>query len=145
MTQIEKIKENIDSNKEISKRLKNESYYNQDQFINDAKRYIKALKEGRMICSIDKVSASGMSRTIKFLSCEKRSIDKSYIYLNYFAFFCTLAFSPADKNSHYFRISGCGMDMIFHTNYTIIHTLCDLGFINKEQCRYLAQQTPGVI
>lgn len=143
MKKLEKIKLNINSDKEIDKRLKGEIYYSQDRFICDAERYIKAIKEGRMICSIEKVSASGMSRTIKFLSCEKGS--RNYIYLNYFAFFQTLGFSPASKRSHYFRIHGCGMDMIFHTNYTIIHKLQRLGFIDKKRCESLAQMTPLVI
>ena len=57
----------------------------------------------------------------------------------------TLGFSPANKNSNYFRIYGCGMDMIFHTNYTIIHKLARLGFLNKKECESLAQNTPQTI
>lgn len=144
MRKNDRIKQNIANNKEISKKLQNESFYSEDQFIKDAERYIKAIKEGRMICNIDKVSASGMSRTLKFLSCGKGS-QGNYMYLNYFVFFRILGFSPADSHSHYFRIHGCGMDMVFHTNYTIIHQLHRLGFISKKQCSNLAQQTPNCI
>ena len=37
------------------------------------------------------------------------------------------------------------MDMIFHTNYSIIRKLGNLGFITKGQVRKLEQQTPTVI
>ena len=98
-----------------------------------------------MICNIDSVSASGMSRTIKFLSCEKSKRENRFMYLNYFVLFRVLGYTVAGKYGSYFRVSGCGMDMIFHTNYTIIHKLQRLGFISKKQCNHLAQQTPTVI
>ena len=140
MKKIERIKQRIEADKEISKRLRSEEYYSQNQFISDCERYIKAIKEGRVINSIGSVSSSGMSRTIKFLAPEKTT----YGY-NFFAMFRTLGFSPVGKYGDYFRISGCGMDMVFHTNYTNIHKLFRLGFINKKQCEHLAQQTPTTI
>lgn len=143
MKKIEIINAKIKGNKEISKALSSESYYSKDQFIKDGIRYIKAIQERRIICSIGSVSASGMSRTIKFLAPEKGKYG--YSYLNFFAFMRALGYTPANKNDHYFRIGGCGMDMIFHTNYTIIHRLQRLGFINKKQCSSLAQETPQTI
>lgn len=146
MKTIERLLNKIEANKELNKAISNEDHYTFEQFISDAQRYIKAIKEGRMICSIDSVSKSGMSRTIKFLSCEKSNYNKGqFNYLNYFAFFRIMGYSPASKYGDYFRISGCGMDMIFHTNYTIIHRLHRLGFMNKKTCDSLAQQTPNVI
>jgi hypothetical protein len=59
--------------------------------------------------------------------------------------FTILGFTKSRSNDFYFSIGGCGMDMIFHTNYTIIHRLHRLGFINKKQCDFLAQQTPTTI
>jgi len=112
-----------------------------DQFINDAKRYIKATREGRMLCNIDTVSKSGMSRTIQFLSCEKFPKSNQFDYYNYFAFFRALGYKPTNHNAT-FRINGCGMDMVFNTNYNIIHKLHRLGFISKKECEFLAQQTP---
>jgi hypothetical protein len=97
-----------------------------------------------MCCSIGSVSSSGMSRTIKFLAPEKNIKRGEYQYLNFFAFFRILGYTPV-KDSHYFRINGCGMDMVFHTNYSIIHKLHRLGFITKKQCEQLAQATPQVI
>jgi hypothetical protein len=84
-----------------------------------------------------------MSRTIKFLSCEKTKTG--FYYSNYNCLFDVLGFTPAKGNDFYFRIGGCGMDMIFHTNYTIIHRLHRLGLINKKDCERLAQMTPSVI
>ena len=140
MKNIEAIKVNI--SKEINFAKLN--YYNIDNFISDSKEYISAIREGRMINSIGSVSGSGMSRTIKFLACYKNRTGKQYYYRNFFAFFKSLDFSPV-KDSDYFRINGCGMDMIFHTNYTIIHRLKRIGFITKKQCERLAQMMPNTI
>ena len=138
---LTKVTSNIEANKELMKAINNNSYYTVEQFISDAKRYIKAIKEGRMICSIGSVSQSGMSRTIKFIECSKGKT--SYHYYNFYALFSVLGYRKT--KSDYFSIGGCGMDMIFHTNYTIIHKLHRLGFINKAVCDSLAQNTPTVI
>lgn len=117
-----------------------------ERFEEHAQRYIKAVKDGRMVCSIGSVSASGMSRTVKFVEVAKNSkpCRKNYSVLNFFEFFQMLGYSPI-TNSDFFRIGGCGMDMIFHTNYTIINRLHHLGFIGRKTCDDLAQQTPSVI
>lgn len=145
MKKLEKITRNIEANKELLKNITNNNYYSVEQFTKDANDYIKAIKQGRMLNSIGSVSSSGMSRTMKFTSCEKNQRTKGFYYRNYFAFFKALGYSEANKNDHYFRISGCGMDMIFHTNYSIIHNLTRLGFLSKKECENLAQQTPNTI
>lgn len=119
---------------------------NRENFIYDAKRYIKAVKEGRLICSIDSVSRSGMSRTLKFVEMAKckKPFYKPYAMLNFYNFFLMLEYTPA-RDSGYFRISGCGMDMVFHTNYSIIRTLYRLGFMDGATCEKLAQCTPNTI
>lgn len=133
----------IEGNKELMKAINNCKYYSVEQFIGDANRYIKAIQEGRMICKIASVSASGMSRQMRFCSMEKNKYNKGNFNLtNYLCLFLALGFTKAGDN---FRIGGCGMDMVFHTNYTIIHRLERLGFIAKEACEKLAQQTPVVI
>ena len=144
MKTLVNIKKSIENDKSLMKKLNSMQYYNIDSFISDAKSYIKAIKQGRMINSIDSVSASGMSRTIKFLSCEK-SKNSEFYYRNYFQFFKSLGYSLKNNNSNYFRIHGCGMDMIFHTNYTNIHVLQRLGFLSKKECSVLAQKTPSTI
>jgi|688.fasta_scaffold115770_7 hypothetical protein len=127
-------------NKNIDKKLK---YYTIDNFINDALCYIKAIQEKRMINVIKSVSTSGMSRVIKFTSCEKGN-NKQYYQRNYNCLFIALDYTEA-KHKDGFTIGGCGMDMIFHTNYSIIHKLHRLGFINKTECEKLAQMTPNTI
>lgn len=142
MKKLERITKNIKADKEISKAIDKESYYEIENFIKDAQEYIKAIKDRRMINNINSVSNSGMSRTIKFLSCEKSK--DSFYYRQYSMLFTTLGYSDKNK-SGYFRVNGCGMDMIFHTNYSIIHRLQRLGFISKAQCSKLAQMTPTTI
>jgi hypothetical protein len=113
-----------------------------ETFLEHAQRYIEAIKEHRMICSIGSVSRSGMSRTIKFLEMSKG--ESRYNLLNFYQFFEALGYSKAKENG-YFKISGCGMDMIFNTNYTIMHQLKNMGFIDKDECSKLAQATPSVV
>jgi len=121
------------------------NYYDSELFYNDAIRYIKAIKQCRMICNIDSVSKSGMSRTLKFISCEKDNYEKQrFYYSNYYSFFKALGYQSI-KNSHYFRVYGCGMDMVFDTNHTIIHKLKKLGFLSKKECDILCQKTPDIV
>ncbi len=136
----------IEKNIATSLKLSNVEKYGSSEvsdFIRNAKRYIKAIKQGRVICNIESVSASGMSRTIKFLECSG-SIKNGFSYLNFYTLFDNLGFTKV-KNSQTFRVNGCGMDMIFHTNYTIIHDLQRLGFLSKKEASILAQKTPSVI
>jgi len=121
---------------------KNDYPISAETFKDHATRYIKAIKESRMLCSIGSVSKSGMSRTIKFLEMSKGE-NKHFLY-NFYQFFDALGYSKV-KNSDYFRIGGCGMDMIFNTNYTIMHDLRRLGFIDKDECSTLAQATPHTV
>jgi hypothetical protein len=134
---------NSDRFKWLLKNIEKQDYYSVDQFYNDCERYVKAIKDGRIICSIGSVSSSGMSRTIKFLECSKGR--NRYNFMNFFSFFKALGYSDARSRDHYFKIQGCGMDMIFHSNYTNIHYMERLRIIGKKQCTDLAQQTPTVI
>ncbi len=143
-TKIERITNKINSNKELITNIENLNYYNVEDFIRDANSYIKAINEGRVICNIESVSRSGMSRNIKFLACEKSKKSSQHSYRQFWAFFKSLSFTEVNR-TQVFRISGCGMDMIFHTNYTIIHNLKRLGFISSKKCKKLAQLTPTVI
>lgn len=117
---------------------------NIESFLESAARYVKAIKTGRMICSIDKVSASGMSRTLKFVEMARRDNTTQHSLLDFYGFFDVLGHEKV-KNSCYFRIHGCGMDMVFNTNYCIMHQLCSYGLITRAQCTELAQMTPSVI
>lgn len=132
---------NIQENKEIVKNMKGLNHYSVNQFIGDAKQYIKAIKEERMICIIKSVSNSGMSRNLKFLSAEKGK-DKRFYHRQYNCLFIALGYKEVQRTGT-FKINGCGMDMVFNTNYNIIHDLKRLGFITDELCRVLAQKTPN--
>ena len=128
---------------EVKKVITKNEYYNESDFIKDAQTYIKAIKEGRVICSVVSVSTSGMSRQIKFLSCEVSNYkdEVSNYYRQFNSMLQCLGFRY-NKNKYCISVSGCGMDMIFHTNYTVIHSLKNMGFITKEDCEKLCQMTP---
>ena len=134
MKKAEKIAINIAKDKDLSKRINAQNYYDVSMFISDVKTYIKAIKQRRMFCVIDSVSSSGMSRNIHFHSFEKK------YFRQYWTLFKVLGYTETKNNS--FRIGGCGMDMIFHTNYNNIHTFYRLGFIDKKTCDSLSQMTP---
>ena len=140
MKKMERIMQKLES-------LKLVSHYSKERLYQDALDYISAIKSGRMICDIVSVSKSGMSRRMKFLSCEKHkggtwAKGNSY-YRQYYGFFSAMGYNVADDGA--FRVGGCGMDMVFHTNYTVIHKLMRMGFLSRKQCDKLAQQTPTII
>lgn len=146
MTKIERIKSKIENEKWLVKNIYKMTYFDIDDFIRTGMTYIKAIKEGRMINSIGSVSSSGMSRTIKFMSTEKsKTGGMEYFHRNYWAFFKALGYTEARSKDGYFSIGGCGMDMIFDTNYRNIHYLHRWGFISRKQCDRLAQMTPNTI
>lgn len=137
------LEQRVSEDKEIVKKLDKIGHYTVADFVRDAKTYLKAIKERRMLCVIHRVSSSGMSRVISFHSCE--NYKGNYGYRQYWSLFKVLGYSEARGEDYAFTISGCGMDMIFHTNYTNIHILRRLGFINKKQCATLAQMTPTIL
>lgn len=132
----------IKLSKEVEKNIEKMSYFSIESFIDSAKAFLKATEQGRMICNIDTVSKTGMSRTMKFLSCEKNKTN--FNYRNYFAMFKALGFNEV-KGTSYFRISGCGMDMVFATNYQVVRQLHQMGFTTKEKSKWLEQKTPTTI
>lgn len=134
---IETLQKRLESSKDGKHIIKT---YHGDilSFKNDVEKYIKAIKQGRMICTIHGVSKSGMSRVISFHSCE--GYKGRYSYRQYIRLFDALGYRAAGNWAH--RISGCGMDMIFHANYCNIHKFKSLGFITSKTCNDLAQKTP---
>ena len=138
-------KEEVEKN--IAKKLK---YYSYEQFEKDVVKYIEAIQEGRMVCVIHSVAKSGMSRVMSFHSCEQIQYQQladntiDFHYRQYNCLFIALGHTES-KCRNGFRIGGCGMNMIFATNYNIIHNLHRLGFITREVCNVLAQKTPIVL
>lgn len=139
--------ENVNNSKELVKKINSISYYSVEDFCKDAERYIKAIRETRMFCQIIGVSKSGMSRTICFkefnIFDQGDNTKRGQIY-NFYCFFESLGYRSS-KDRDGFTISGCGMDMVFHTNYTIINRLHSLGFTTKDEYKTLSQRTPTIL
>ncbi len=142
MRKIERIKKNIENDKEIMKSINKESCYSIDTLISDIQTYIKAVKSGRILYSVESVSRSGMTRQIKVLSCEKsgKGCRTRHYYRQYITMFKVLGYSIKRGWSGTVRVFGCGMNMLFHVNYCLMHKFCRLSFISKKQCAVLAQQ-----
>ena len=130
---------NIQNDKEIQKGISKLRNFSNEDFLEHAKDYIKAIKQNRMFCVIDSVSNSGMSRNIHFHSANKEK--NRFYFRQYWALFTALGYSKGNTNNN-FRISGCGMDMIFATNYNNIHKFKNLGILTDSECRKLCQMTP---
>lgn len=124
--------------KEIVEVIEKEEYYDEESFISDCKAYIKAVESGRILYTVTHVSNSGMSRNINIKSFEGKMV-KGY-YRNYAMLLQVLGYKFAYKYSPDIKVNGCGMDMRFAVNYGIIHTLHQLGFINKKKCDVLVQR-----
>ena len=137
-----KIRADREQMKLLEKMNKGRHYsYDVENLINDGKDFIEATRRGTLMCVIKSVSASGMSRVMNFNSCEKNKSKKAYWYRQYWGLFEALGYTES-RNGNGFTIDGCGMNMVFDTHYTIIHTLHRLGFIDRKECDKLAQQTP---
>lgn len=134
------ILEAINNNKELQKNFKKLYSFNSEEFLQNAERYIKACKQRRIFCIIHSVSKSGMSRKLSFNEAQVNQ-DGNCNFLNFTALFTALGYSDRNKNGE-FTVNGCGMDMVFHTNYSIIHNLYNLGILTKKECERLAQNTP---
>jgi hypothetical protein len=136
----EEVIQNIMADKDLRKNILTKGS-GIDSFIENAQDYISAIHQGRMLCVIHSVSSSGMSRNLSFYSCE---VDRygQYYYRNYRGLFRSLGYKEAKEG---FRINGCGMDMVFHTNYSNIHTFRQIGLLTAEECGSLSQKTPPVL
>jgi len=125
--------------KDIQKAIAKNTYYSEENFIKDAEQYIQAIREGRVIVSVVSVAKSGMSRRLKVLAYQKHKESETGYYRQFLSMFEALGYKVKDYS---FTVNGCGMDMIFHTNYSAMHTFKNIGLISKEECEILSQQTP---
>lgn len=107
------------------KQNKIEEYLKSENGQMNAKRFIKALKEGRIICVVKHVSSSGMSRDIAFREVIKTKYGYSMLQFDWF--FEQLGW-PRAKNYDAIRVGGCGMDMRFHVIYSVCSELKYYGF-----------------
>jgi hypothetical protein len=140
MKKIERITKKIESSKELMKGLRKVDI-TIERFISDAQTYLKAVKERRISYTVDTVSRSGMSRTIIITSCEKSAYNgkRSFYYRQYNSMLEVMGYSVKRGYRDAIRVGGCGMNMLFATNYDIVWTLHRLGFISRKQCDVLAQ------
>lgn len=87
----------------------------------------------RIVASIASVSASGMSRKIKF-----GFVRKSGEFVDVTRVFADLYGSKVRSSYSGFQVNGCGMDMIFHVLDSIFYTITPKSEWNKYNhfCRY---------
>lgn len=116
--------------KEIAKRIENNEFFDIEDFNAAAKRFVKAVKEGRLIATVSKVAASGMSRNIKIVEMHKPKTGACYL-LNFCAFFRVLGYR-VNNDCEIIR-RGCGMDMIHDTIDGALSTLHYLGILSKKE------------
>lgn len=95
----------------------------------NAKRFIKALREKRIIATVKKVSSSGMSRDIFFGEVAISGKGGSrYTHIYQFNWFFKQLGYNYNSGMDSIRVGGCGMDMIFNTLYGVCGTLKYNGF-----------------
>ena len=100
-----------------------------DAQMNAAKQH----KQARIIASVASVSASGMSRKVKY-----GFIRKTGEIVDITRLFAKLYGAKVRSSYSGFKVNGCGMDMIFHVMYCIFYTLTPKPEWNKynDFCRY---------
>lgn len=140
MKKIERIAKKIENDKELMRALKKIDL-SVERFIGDLQTYLKAVAERRIHYSVDTVSRSGMSRTLIIISCERSRYNGKlqHYYRQYNAMLAALGYSVKRGYTDSIRVYGCGMNMLFATNYNICRFACRLGFISRKKCRILEQ------
>ena len=143
-TKIERIAAKLATRPEVKKWMRSSSYNTPEALAEYLLRYVKAVRDGRIFCVIHSVSSSGMSRNMSFFECakygQKMNNGQTHGILNFYSLFLALGYTPAKQEG--FRISGCGMNMVFVVNYDIMHTAARVGAITEKECAKLAQMTP---
>lgn len=112
------------------------------QFEEEAKQYISAIEQNRVICFIHGVSRSGMSRRMSFKACEPVHKKVKAYYYSGLNQFISVASGYRLNKDYELVVEGCGMDMVFNTNYNVINELQRIGYLSKKRAENLAQKTP---
>ena len=107
----------------------------------NAERFIKALKESRLLCSVKHVGSQGMSRVISFCEMKSWTVNrkKQWAVYQFNWFFKNLGWRY-DESWDAIRVRGCGMDMIFHVLYNVCGTLKYHGYKVPEDYALLADR-----
>jgi hypothetical protein len=87
-----------------------------DWELENIKNTYKAIIKGAIIADVVSVSKSGMSRRIKFYYIKNNKIIRA---TNAISFLLNKAYNY-NVNDEGLKVSGCGMDMVFHTLYNCI-------------------------
>jgi hypothetical protein len=109
--------------KEVSKNFAKNQYYTEDNFCKDIEAFITAIQDGRLIAEVISVSRSGMSRSIMVEAFEGEY--KNGYYRNFIGMFHTLGEKVTKEG--YIKVSGCGMDMVFHLKYQTLLSFENMG------------------
>lgn len=130
--------QNITLSKEIEKRLSKEEYYTKEMLLSDIQTYIKALKEGRVQYLVISVSSNGMNRNILVQSCEQNKNTNNFYFRQFSRMFEMLGYKL--NKDYNIKVSGCGMNMLFATNYNLIRTFKNMNIISSAEAEILAQK-----
>ena len=133
------------NSKEIAKRIEKSMYYDIESFNESAKRWCKAIKEGRIIATVTSVARSGMSRNIKIVELHKHGVTGTnrYYTLNFNQFLSVLGYRVNDRGE--VIMHGCGMDMVYAITEGVVSELHYLGAINEKEYNELRRNTANVI
>lgn len=114
-------------------------YYDAKDFIRDVENYIRSIQNRTLLCNIYSVSKSGMTRWMRFSYVHKDGRGISFVSL----MMETLGWTQnRDLCS---KVSGCGMDMVFHCNYTTVWRIHSLGLITRKAAGKLSQMNPQLV
>ena len=97
----------------IAQKICSENYRDFDYTLKELTRIKNALLKGKFYAGVVSVSRSGMSRKIKM----------AYIYKNELITIRDPKLLKLAGVNSKGSISGCGMDMLFHAQYTLFHNL----------------------
>tara|TARA_R100000734_G_C3263012_1_gene61140 strand:+ start:88 stop:465 length:378 start_codon:yes stop_codon:yes gene_type:complete len=97
----------------IAQKICLENYRDFDYTLKELNRIKNALLNGRFYAGVVSVSRSGMSRKIKL----------AYVYKNELRTIRDPKLLKLAGVSPNGSITGCGMDMLFHAQYTLFHNL----------------------
>ena len=125
--------------KTVIKRIEANKYYNQEDFVKDCKTYIKAVQANRALFRVTHVSTSGMSRNISITSFEGK-MSKGY-FRQYASMLEVMGFNLTNRFE--VKASGCGMDMVWNTNYNIVNMIKSYGIITKKTSEKVSQMING--
>lgn len=101
----------------------------------NAERFLKAVREHRLLCTVKRVSSSGMSRVISFNEVVWNEDRKRMQLMQFNWFLGQMGWTYSEKDWA-IRVGGCGMDMVYHVLYSTVSTLRYYGFEVEPRLEY---------